>query len=72
MADLPHARAAKENLRAQIHDRDGVVGVGIARARGGYCIRVNVATEDDATRVPAEVDGVEVRVSVVGRIAAQA
>ncbi|MPV36310.1 hypothetical protein [Georgenia subflava] len=72
MADLPQARAAKEGLRARIRDRDGVVGVGIARRGDGYCLKVNVTTEDVATRVPSDIDGVEVRVRVVGRITAQA
>jgi hypothetical protein len=72
MADLPQARAAKEHLREHLRDRDGVVGVGIARSAAGYCIRVNVANEDAAGQVPPDVDGVEVRIAVVGGITAQA
>jgi hypothetical protein len=72
MTDLPQARAAKEHLRAHLRDRDGVVGVGIARSAAGYCIKVNVADAATAEQVPADVDGVEVRIAVVGGITAQA
>lgn len=72
MADLPQARAAKEHLREHLRDRGGVVGVGIVRSADGYCITVNVAEEDAAGQVPTDVDGVEVRIAVVGEITAQA
>lgn len=72
MADLPQARAAKEHLRAHLGDRDGVVGVGIVHVGHGYCLKVNVSTPDAAAQVPSDVDGVEVRTAVVGRISAQA
>jgi hypothetical protein len=72
MTDLPQARAAKEHLRERLRDRDGVVGVGIARSAGGYCVTVNVADAAAAGQVPGDVDGVEVRIAVVGGITAQA
>lgn len=72
MTDLPQARAAKEHLRARLRDRDGVVGVGIARSARGYCLKVNVADAATADQLPPEIDGVEVRIAVVGGIAAQA
>lgn len=71
MTDLPQARAAKDHLRAQLEGCDGVVGVGISRAEGGYCLKVNVVAGDVADQVPPSVDGVEVHVAVVGHIGAQ-
>ncbi|WP_448070608.1 hypothetical protein [Georgenia yuyongxinii] len=71
MSDLPQARAAKEHLRAQLRGHDGVVGVGLSRTREGYCVKVNVSAPDIAERVPSSLDGVEVRVTVVGPISAQ-
>jgi hypothetical protein len=71
MADLPQARAAKEYLRARLREQDGVVGVGIARTGHGYCLKVNVSTPELAGQMPPDVDGVEVRTTVVGQIAAQ-
>jgi hypothetical protein len=72
MADLPQARAAKEHLRARLREHDGVVGVGIVRTGDGYCLKVNVPSSELADQVPHDVDGVEVRTTVVGRITAQA
>jgi len=71
MTDLPQARAAKELLRARLGEHDEVVGVGIARTAHGYCVRVNVSSADAAAEVPHDIDGVEVRTTVVGRITAQ-
>ncbi|CAM3562188.1 hypothetical protein OCAE111667_15460 [Occultella aeris] len=68
MSDLAEARAAKERLAAELGDRVGVIGVGLERVPDGYCVRVNVRDEATGEQVPATVDGVEVRVAVVGTI----
>ncbi|WP_235523360.1 hypothetical protein [Cellulomonas sp. Root485] len=50
--------------------RSDVRGIGIARAADGYQLQVNVAR--DHTDLPGAVDGVDVRVRVVGAIRASA
>ena len=70
MADLEQARAAKERLRMTLKGRSDVRGIGIARAADGYQLQVNVAR--DHTVLPGAVDGVDVRVRVVGAIRASA
>jgi hypothetical protein len=62
------ARAAKEVLRQRIGDDPRVNGVGIARSHGRYAVRVNVVDEGDLPDLPDEVEGVEVRIVVVGRV----
>jgi hypothetical protein len=68
MADLNEARAAKARLRSDLAGRDGVCGVGIARASDGYHVRVNLQRESDRKGVPAQVQGVPVDVRVSGSI----
>lgn len=71
MNDLAHARAAKDHLREQLAGCDGVVGLGIAEAGSGYCLKVNVVRDEVVELVPETVDGVEVRTVVVGPISSQ-
>ncbi|MDD9207906.1 hypothetical protein PU560_15730 [Georgenia sp. 10Sc9-8] len=71
MSELSHARAAKEDLVSRLRGCPDVVGVGLRRSAGGYCIQVNLCDETVAEEVPHVVDGVEVRVTVVGRISAE-
>ncbi|WP_154794474.1 hypothetical protein [Occultella kanbiaonis] len=71
MSDLAEARAAKERLAAEAGERDGVVGVGLERAPAGYGVRVNVRDEQAAEQIPATVDGVAIRVVIVGDIRAE-
>ncbi len=68
VSDLAEARAAKERLAAEAGERDGVVGVGLERVPAGYVVRVNVRDEQAAEQIPATVDGVAVRVVIVGDI----
>jgi hypothetical protein len=68
MATLTEARAAKEKLLRRVAKRPEVNGVGISRRRDGYAIKVNVSEELGGRKLPAEVDGVPVRVEVVGSI----
>ncbi len=68
VATLAEAREAKEKLSRQIANRRDVNGVGIARARRGYAVKVNLTEELPGRELPSEVDGVPVRVEVVGAI----
>ena len=70
MADLQQARTAKESLRRTLAGRADVRGIGIAPASDGYGLQVNVHSE--GAGVPRRVDGVDVRVRVVGAVHAQA
>ena len=70
MATIERARSAKPALRAALADVDGVTGVGLAQ-RGDdtdWVLQVNVAFERARKDVPPAVDGVPVRVRVVGAI----
>ena len=72
MVDIDRARSAKQHLRRDLDGRSGVRGIGLARGEGGYRLQVSVASAADAAAVPAAVDGVAVRVRVVGAVHAQA
>jgi hypothetical protein len=64
---LDQARAAKSKALTMLQDASAVVGVGIVRRNGGYCVKVNVSHAPAAAEaVPASIDGVPVRVEVVG------
>jgi len=65
---LDQARAAKSKALALLQDAGTVVGIGIARQDGGYCVKVNLSRAASAGAVPATIDGVPVRVAVVGAI----
>ena len=62
------ARAAKEVLRERLAGDPRVNGVGIARSKGRYAVRVNIVDESDVPELPDEVEGIEVRIVVVGRL----
>lgn len=70
-ATLTEARAAKEKLLKKVAKRPDVNGVGITRGQGGYGLKVNL-TEDTGKQLPSDVDGVPVRVEVVGAITKRA
>jgi len=63
---LDEARAAKSKALTLLQDSPTVVGVGIARLNGGYCVKVNVSAS--SRRMPADIDGVPVKVEVVGTL----
>lgn len=65
-ATLDEARAAKSKALNLLQKSPTVVGVGIARLNGGYCVKVNVS--GTRSGVPADIDGVPVRVEVVGAL----
>ena len=68
---LEKARAAKAKALALVGGHPEVNGVGIAPMGPGYCVKVNVATPSADLHLPSEIDGVPVRVEVVGEIAAR-
>lgn len=79
MATLEQARAAKRALRERLLGVGGVTGLGVAPADDArhagdagedqsWCVQVGVVSAD--VEVPADVDGVPVRVRVTGRISA--
>jgi hypothetical protein len=66
--DRAAARAAKTSLAASLAGTPGVVGIGLARRDTGYVVKVNLADEDAASRVPDAVDGVVVETEVIGTV----
>jgi hypothetical protein len=72
VVDIDRARTAKQHLRRDLDGRSGVRGIGLARGDDGYRLQVSVASPADADGLPAAVDGVAVRVRVVGSVQAQA
>lgn len=69
-SDRDAARAAKEVLGHRLGDDPRVNGIGITFWHGGYAVRVNVVDGADQPDLPEEVDGVPVRVAVIGRVVA--
>ena len=62
------ARAAKTTLAARLSTDPDVVGIGLARRSGAYVVKVDLADEGAAGRVPGQVDGVRVVTEVLGAI----
>jgi S1-C subfamily serine protease len=69
VATLDQARAAKARVMELLEGSPELRGVGIARAQGGFCVKVNLVRSPSAP-LPADVDGVPVVVEVVGDIRA--
>lgn len=67
---LEHVRAAKPKAAVVFRELVGEVAVGITPVGGGlYVLKVNLAAPPGAgVDLPGEVDGVPVRVEVVGEI----
>lgn len=66
---LETARAAKSHAMEVFEKIAPVSGVGITRVDGDYALKVNLRhSPAQGTVVPATVDGVKVRVEVVGPI----
>lgn len=68
MATLDEARSAKRKAARRLARVPQVNGIGVARAGGGYILKVNLAEAVAAGIIPATVDGVPLRAVVVGRI----
>ncbi|MDB5308112.1 MAG: hypothetical protein JWO38_2314 [Gemmataceae bacterium] len=65
---LDEVRAAKSRALAVFEPLAAVVGVGITRIGDGYGLKVNLREPPPSdTRLPTEVDGVPVRLEVVGQ-----
>jgi hypothetical protein len=66
---IDEARAAKAKAVELLKDLPAVVGVGIAKLGQGYGVKINVSQETgEAHSLPKSIDGVPVRVEVVGVI----
>ena len=66
---LEEARAAKKRAASVFKLFAPVAGVGLTRIKEGYGLKINLqADPKSGERLPVEVDGVPVRVEVVGRI----
>jgi hypothetical protein len=68
VSDRALARAAKSALADQLSADPGIVGVGLARRAGAYVVKVDLADEGAARRVPGAVDGVRVVTEVIGTV----
>lgn len=69
---LEQARAAKRSALDRLAGAEAVTGVGITRVGGEYAVKVNLAEPlRKGLQVPDEIDGVKVRVEVVGSIRAR-
>lgn len=64
---LDKARAAKERAHKVFSKLADVVGVGITTVGSEYGLKVNLSSEPTKD-LPKEVDGVPVKVEVVGKI----
>jgi hypothetical protein len=66
---LDEARAAKERAKALFVKKASVVGIGITRVGDGYGVKVNLDAPPAADAdLPESIDGVPVRIEVVGPI----
>jgi len=66
---IEQARAAKAAAQRYFEERGSVVGVGVTRVDGDYAVKINLREPlADGIEIPAEIDGVPVRVEVVGPI----
>ena len=68
---LERAQAAKQAARLRLAHLSGIVGIGITRVGEDYAVKINLRDAHDAGAVPPEIDGVPVRVEVVGSIRAR-
>ncbi len=66
VTDRSAARAAKSALTARLAAEPGVVGIGLARQKSAYVVKVDLADAGVASRVPDDVDGVRVVTEVIG------
>jgi hypothetical protein len=71
-ADLDRARAVKRKYEKRWMSLEGVVGVGIGQTSGGVGIVVSVArrTEQQANRMPSEINGVPIEIRETGEFRA--
>jgi hypothetical protein len=67
MATLEEARSAKRKAAAHLARLPQVNGIGLARTRNGYCVKVSLTEAVSPGLIPEAVDGVPLRAEVVGR-----
>ena len=67
-ATLSQARAAKLKVAKLMEGSDAVNGVGVTREGTGYAVKLNLARPADTNALPSRVDGVPVKVEIVGEI----
>ncbi len=72
LSPLDRARAAKARAHAVFSKLGNVVGVGITTIGSEFGLKINLASAPKSRKLPTEVDGVPVRVEIVGRIRKQA
>jgi len=66
---VDEARAAKKRALTVFKELAPVVGVGITKVDGGYAVKVNLRSKPKSNvSLPTDVDGVPVRVEIVGPI----
>jgi hypothetical protein len=66
---LDEARAAKSHALKILRAVPGLAGVGVTRVGQGYGVKVNLASAPKRSLdLPSEIDGVPVRLEVVGRV----
>jgi len=66
---LVEARAAKERAKAIFASKPSVVGIGITRVGDRYGVKVNLdAPPAPDANLPESIDGVPIRIEVVGPI----
>ena len=69
---LEQARAAKGAATEVFGRLADIVGVGITRIDGGYGLKINLREQPpDSVTLPDQVNGVPVRIDVVGRVRKQ-
>jgi hypothetical protein len=69
-AGIDAARAAKATLEGRLAGEPLVNGLGLARTEHGWAVKINLIRAAPDLDLPREIDGVEVRVEVVGPISA--
>jgi hypothetical protein len=66
VSDRSAARAARTTLATRLAAEPGVVGIGLARRKSDYVLKVDLADAAAAAHVPPDVDGVRVVTEVIG------
>lgn len=66
---LKQAKAAKQTAAARLRAVTEIVGIGITRVAGEYAVKINLREAvTPKTKVPDEIDGVQVCVEITGEI----
>ncbi len=68
---MAKATAAQRKLQRRVAGIREVNGIGITRVDEGFCLKLNLSAQVRGTALPDEIDGIPVRVEVVGPIRAR-